>query len=126
MGLLEDEHSVQLLYGVGVDTFGLVDCSDLVFRDSPVIDFRTLLDLMLNLRGRNPAKVQDFVDMRKYLVFEFEMLRQCFRTLEEVFVPLASNAAHTSQFSHGPQSSHRQSGTAKLVHCGTQGRLIDS
>merc|ERR1712232_190776 len=104
--LLTNLEAAKALDKVGVDTVGLVDCADYVFKDKPEMSFVDLLELMLNLRGGSTAKVKDLVDVRKFLVAELAHLQHL---IEQNIRPSASVSAvpaHSSKKSqvHAPAS----------------------
>merc|ERR1712151_1263047 len=55
---------VRILEDMGVDALALVDAADYIFREQDTLSFEELLDLLLRLRGNNPVRVKDLVDMR--------------------------------------------------------------
>jgi len=61
------------LNDVGVDAVALIDHADFVYRNKTELTFAELLTVVLGLRGRNDPKVQDLVQLRKFL--HAEMLR---------------------------------------------------
>merc|ERR1712113_1013412 len=61
------------LLEVGVDALGLVDYADFVYRNVENLSFGQICELVLQLRGGNATKVQDLVEMRKFL--HTELLR---------------------------------------------------
>jgi len=61
------------LNDVGVDAVALIDHADFVYRNKTELTFAELLAVVLGLRGRNDPKVQDLVQLRKFL--HVEMLR---------------------------------------------------
>merc|ERR1712125_282876 len=66
-----------------------------VFRNKSQLSLSELLDLMFNMRGDNPAKVRDIVDVRKMLMFELQdlqtLLRRCHNIPEDRASLRASN-----------------------------------
>jgi hypothetical protein len=61
------------LNDVGVDAVALIDHADFVYRNKTELTFAELLAVVLGLRGRNDPKVEDLVQLRKFL--HAEMLR---------------------------------------------------
>merc|ERR1711920_302872 len=67
--LLCRPENAELVHKMGVDVIGLVDIIDFIFRENAVrLSFAHLLDLMLQLRGKNVATVKDIVDLRSFIV----------------------------------------------------------
>jgi len=62
------------LNDVGVDAIALIDQADFVYRDKDELTFTELLSVVLGLRGRNDPKVQDLVQLRKFLQGEMQRL----------------------------------------------------
>lgn len=79
--ILTNPAAAKSLDACGIDTLGLVDCADIVFKDKKEIDFPEFLNLMLNLRGGEPAKVKDLVDLRKSLHLELGRIQDATKAL---------------------------------------------
>jgi hypothetical protein len=62
------------LNDVGVDAIALIDHADFVYRDKDELTFAELLSVVLGLRGRNDPKVQDLVQLRKFLHSEMQRI----------------------------------------------------
>eukprot|EP00929_Paragymnodinium_shiwhaense_P110267 TRINITY_DN7712_c0_g1_i1.p1 TRINITY_DN7712_c0_g1~~TRINITY_DN7712_c0_g1_i1.p1 ORF type:complete len:853 (+),score=238.10 TRINITY_DN7712_c0_g1_i1:82-2640(+) len=93
-GLLVDKEAARVMQDVGVDVVGLVDLSDMLFRDQDILPFGDLLKLVLQLRGTNQATVKDVVDMRKFFVAELFSVEEC---LQERLRVLQATCTHISQ-----------------------------
>jgi len=71
--LLIKPKAARTLQDVGVDVVALVDIVDFLFEEAATeMTFDQFLDVVLQLRGNNQATVRDLVDLRKYLMAEFE------------------------------------------------------
>jgi len=68
--LIIQPEAARVIQEVGVDCIGLVDYIDFIFKDSDKISFASLMELVLQLRGTNPATVRDIVDLRKFVLQE--------------------------------------------------------
>jgi hypothetical protein len=93
--MLNKDGCAKDLKEVGVDPIALIDHADFVYRNKDALTFSELLSVVLGLRGRNDAKVQDLVQMRKFLHIEMQRiegsLESLHRNLHQNFVtPLAS------------------------------------
>lgn len=64
------------MQGMGVDVVGLVDYSDILFRDNSSLDFADFIRLVIQLRGNNSATVRDIVDLRKFFMQELQDLQE--------------------------------------------------
>jgi len=71
--MLNNDGCAKDLNDVGVDAVALIDHADFVYRNKTELTFAELLAVVLGLRGRNDPKVQDLVQLRKFL--HVEMLR---------------------------------------------------
>jgi len=71
--MLNNDGCAKDLNDVGVDAIALIDHADFVYRNKTELTFAELLAVVLGLRGRNDPKVQDLVQLRKFL--HVEMLR---------------------------------------------------
>lgn len=74
MSMLTNARCARFIRDCGVDVVGLVEFTDLIFRDKEEIELFKFVELILQLRGSNNATVKDLVDMRKFFVQE---LRNC-------------------------------------------------
>mmetsp|Transcript_17417 Transcript_17417/g.38096 ORF Transcript_17417/g.38096 Transcript_17417/m.38096 type:complete len:752 (-) Transcript_17417:229-2484(-) len=72
--LLYQPVAAHALLEVGVDVIGLVDFSDVIFKDGDEISFHDFMDTVLQLRGSNMATVKDIVDLRKCVMQEIGRL----------------------------------------------------
>eukprot|EP00930_Biecheleria_cincta_P057118 TRINITY_DN43102_c0_g1_i1.p1 TRINITY_DN43102_c0_g1~~TRINITY_DN43102_c0_g1_i1.p1 ORF type:complete len:608 (+),score=115.53 TRINITY_DN43102_c0_g1_i1:77-1900(+) len=71
--LLINPKAARTLQDVGVDVVALVDIVDFLFETAATeMSFDQFLDVVLQLRGSNQATVRDLVDLRKFLMAEFE------------------------------------------------------
>jgi len=69
------------LNDVGVDAIALIDHADFVYRDKDELTFAELLSVVLGLRGRNDPKVQDLVQLRKFLQGEMQRIEMSLESL---------------------------------------------
>jgi len=69
--LLMKDEACRIINDVGVDVVGLVDFSDYIFQDDAKLTFPEFMDVVLQLRGSNTATVRDVVDLRKFLLNQF-------------------------------------------------------
>lgn len=69
LGLPEAIRAFKLM---DVDVIGLVDLADFIFQDGKPLPFGEFMELTMQLRGSNQATVKDIVDLRKFLVLEFQ------------------------------------------------------
>merc|ERR1740117_834012 len=65
--------AAQFMQNVGVDVVGLVEFSEFLFKDTE-LSFGEFVELILQLRGSNPATVKDCVDMRKQVMNELDSI----------------------------------------------------
>jgi len=72
---LSDSDVVREIQLMGVDVVGLVDLAEAIFIDGDIF-FSDFLELLLQLRGSNVAKVKDIVDLRKVILQEFDRAEQ--------------------------------------------------
>jgi hypothetical protein len=70
--MLNKDGCARDLNDVGVDAIALIDHADFVFRNKEELTFSELLTVVLGLRGRNETKVQDIVQLRKFLQVEMQ------------------------------------------------------
>jgi len=82
--LLENPRAAQALQEVGVDVVGLVDFTDFIFSNGRMLSFQDFMDTVLSLRGSNTATVKDIVDLRKFMVTEFEKVVSKFSTIGDL------------------------------------------
>mmetsp|Transcript_37083 Transcript_37083/g.102057 ORF Transcript_37083/g.102057 Transcript_37083/m.102057 type:complete len:683 (+) Transcript_37083:96-2144(+) len=66
--------AMQIFDVVGVDLNGLEGLKNLLFDAGAEVPFVDFMDLVLKLRSSNTATVKDFVDLRKFLHYEFKKL----------------------------------------------------
>jgi hypothetical protein len=104
--LLENPRAAQALQEVGVDVIGLVDFTDFIFSNGRMLSFQDFMDTVLSLRGTNTATVKDVVDLRKFMVTEFEKVISKFSTLGKLVIDGAKNMEddeidNISEISHG-------------------------
>merc|ERR1712190_384452 len=74
--MLDDKRSAKDLNDVGVDAVALVDYVDFIFRNAETLSVPELLNVALQLRGKNDAKVNDLVQLRKFLQLELQRLER--------------------------------------------------
>lgn len=72
--LLENPTAAQALGKLGVDVHGLLDTVDFIFKDHPSLPVDDFLEVVLQLRGSNVAKVKDIIDLRRFVL---NALRDC-------------------------------------------------
>ncbi|CAK0848559.1 unnamed protein product, partial [Prorocentrum cordatum] len=88
--MLNKDGCAKELKEVGVDPIALIDHADWIYRNKDALTFSELLSVVLGLRGRNDAKVQDLVQMRKFLHTEMQRiegsLENLHRNLNQNFV----------------------------------------
>merc|ERR1712048_925580 len=75
--ILQDQRSEAALRSVGVDTVALVDFADYLFQSdkrgtafNKKLSSDDFLDVLMQVRGVNPATVRDIVDLRKFIQTE--------------------------------------------------------
>merc|ERR1711959_597108 len=82
---LNEPQVMGLFYENGVDVIALVETSEFVFEDmqrqQEEFHFSNLIDMVMNLRGTNPATVRDVKDSLKFTKFlvrdvEFQVIRR--------------------------------------------------
>jgi len=71
--LLIRPEAAQFMEDVGVDVVGLLESADVIFKAGD-LSFCDFVELLLMLRGSNCCKVRDVVDLRKWLMIEFDEL----------------------------------------------------
>jgi hypothetical protein len=71
--LLIRPEAAGLIQSVGVDVVGLVEFTEFIFKDGE-LSFVEFVEMILQLRGSNTARVKDIVDMRKQVMQEFDMV----------------------------------------------------
>merc|ERR1719246_259991 len=74
--LLVQPEAVRIIQKLGVDVIGLVDFSEAIFADDRELSFVEFMELVLELRGTNKATVKDVVELRKWMMQEFDFMRQ--------------------------------------------------
>lgn len=74
VAMLRNARCCRFINDCGVDVVGLVEFTDLIFRDTEEIPLFSFVELILQLRGSNVATVKDLVDMRKFMVQELRNL----------------------------------------------------
>merc|ERR1712232_1470323 len=89
--MLTSPGAAKALLEVGVDAVGLVDYAEFVYRKVENLSFGQVCELVLQLRGGNATKVQDLVDMRKFL--HTELLR-VEATVEKVHETMQTSNNH--------------------------------
>mmetsp|Transcript_37084 Transcript_37084/g.102061 ORF Transcript_37084/g.102061 Transcript_37084/m.102061 type:complete len:663 (+) Transcript_37084:86-2074(+) len=72
--LLALPKAAQVFNIIGVDMDGLKGLKNLIFAGGSEMTFVELMDFVLQLRSSNTATVKDFVDLRKFLHYEFKKL----------------------------------------------------
>ncbi|CAK0848560.1 unnamed protein product [Prorocentrum cordatum] len=72
--MLNKDGCARDLSNVGVDAIALIDHADFVYRNKDELTFSELLSVVLGLRGRNETKVQDLVQLRKFLQVEMQRI----------------------------------------------------
>merc|ERR1719291_120668 len=73
------------LNDVGVDAIALIDHADFVYRDKDALTFSEMLSVVLGLRGRNDPKVQDLVQLRKFLQGEMQRIEMSLESIQISF-----------------------------------------
>mmetsp|Transcript_30134 Transcript_30134/g.70291 ORF Transcript_30134/g.70291 Transcript_30134/m.70291 type:complete len:652 (-) Transcript_30134:145-2100(-) len=69
-GLLVNPDACRLIKELGVDAVGLVDMSNFMFADKPpdaTLAFEDFLDMVMHMRGSNPATVKDCIGIQRSL-----------------------------------------------------------
>jgi hypothetical protein len=79
--MLSNDGCAKDLNDVGVDAIALIDAADFVYRDKDTLTFSDLLTVVLGLRGKNETKVQDIVQLRKFLHVELQRMEVCMESL---------------------------------------------
>eukprot|EP00928_Gymnodinium_smaydae_P085475 TRINITY_DN6896_c0_g1_i1.p1 TRINITY_DN6896_c0_g1~~TRINITY_DN6896_c0_g1_i1.p1 ORF type:complete len:558 (-),score=84.11 TRINITY_DN6896_c0_g1_i1:166-1839(-) len=74
--LMFDEIAVRTIRSLDIDVMGLIEILDFIFLDVDGLSFSEFMDLVLHLRGNNPATVKDVVDLRKFLHLEMTQILQ--------------------------------------------------
>jgi hypothetical protein len=72
--LIENPVARRCLTNISVDVVGLVDITDFIFKGSESLTFPEFMEVLYSLRGSNKATVRDIVDLRKFVLQEFEAL----------------------------------------------------
>jgi len=75
--LIVQPKAVQLIRALGVDIMGLVDFSDFIFAEDHELSYGEFMSMVLELRGSNNATVRDIVELRKWLMQELDMIKDC-------------------------------------------------
>jgi len=75
--LIVQPKAVSLIRALGVDIMGLVDFSDFIFADDRALSYAEFMSMVLELRGSNNATVRDIVELRKWLMQELDMIKDC-------------------------------------------------
>lgn len=75
--LIVQPKAVQLIRALGVDIMGLVDFSDFIFAEDRELSYAEFMAMVLELRGSNNATVRDIVELRKWLMQELDMIKDC-------------------------------------------------
>merc|ERR1719343_955275 len=97
--MLNNDGCAKDLNDVGVDAIALIDHADFVFRNKDTLTFSELLTVVLGLRGRNDTKVQDLVQMRKFLHVEMQRIEA---SLESLHVSLVGDSSRPDDMTTGP------------------------
>jgi len=89
--ILDSTEAICMLTDVDVDVVGLVDLADFIFNDESSdtekkLDFEDFMDLVLQIRGTNPATVRDMFDLRKYVVSQNERTHSILAEMEKRLV----------------------------------------
>merc|ERR1719188_140831 len=87
--MLSKDGCAKDLNDVGVDAIALIDAADFVYRDKDTLTFSELLTVVLGLRGKNECKVQDIVQLRKFLHVELQRMEAC---LDSLYICLVGEA----------------------------------
>jgi len=96
--MLNNDGCAKDLNDVGVDAIALIDHADFVFRNKDALTFSELLTVVLGLRGRNDTKVQDLVQMRKFLHVEMQRIEA---SLESLHVSLVGESSRPDDVKTG-------------------------
>jgi len=96
--MLNNDGCAKDLNDVGVDAVALIDHADFVFRNKDALTFSELLTVVLGLRGRNDTKVQDLVQMRKFLHVEMQRIEA---SLESLHVSLVGESSRPDDVKTG-------------------------
>jgi hypothetical protein len=107
--MLNNDGCAKDLNDVGVDAIALIDHADFVFRNKDTLTFSELLTVVLGLRGRNDTKVQDLVQMRKFLPVEMQRIEA---SLESLHVNLVGDSSRPDDATAGKSSHHVQQETS--------------
>lgn len=84
LGVLTNVDCARFIQECGVDVVGLVEFTELIFKDQPEILLLDFVELVLQLRGSNTATVKDIVDARKFMMQEMrDVLREVKSSLTE-------------------------------------------
>jgi hypothetical protein len=92
--LLIQPAAAKILENVGIDVVGLVDLSDVIFEDygcEGELDLEDFMNVVLDLRTQNTAKVKDIVMLQKLM--KRDMTRFFDRALTHISMLIATGAA---------------------------------
>jgi len=90
--MLLNQEAASIIQDMGVDVVGLVDFADIIFEDDIELTFGDFMELVMQLRGSNTCTVKDIVDLRKFVVTEFNALQNKF---DDTMAELADKDGNT-------------------------------
>lgn len=79
--MLANSRAILALQNIGVDVVGLVDMTDCIFKDRASLPIPQFMEIVLELRGSNFAKVKDVVDLRKFFLDAMDSLAEEFYSM---------------------------------------------
>lgn len=90
----------RLLDDVGVDSVGLIDQADGIFVEADTIKFEDMVEVILELRGSNTAKVKNIVDLRNKMTTSFEHVSDKLAALSQqlALIQIATDAYTPADF----------------------------
>eukprot|EP00929_Paragymnodinium_shiwhaense_P114728 TRINITY_DN8321_c0_g2_i1.p1 TRINITY_DN8321_c0_g2~~TRINITY_DN8321_c0_g2_i1.p1 ORF type:complete len:838 (-),score=157.75 TRINITY_DN8321_c0_g2_i1:104-2548(-) len=113
--LLMDVDTAVFLDSIGIDVMTLVEFSDVIIGEN-ALQFHEFIGALVQMRVGNPAKVKDIIDVRKFLLNEFDHRLKTLRVhIEEVVenglneISRRANSSRRDRSSHAserPRSSH--------------------
>mmetsp|Transcript_153973 Transcript_153973/g.273070 ORF Transcript_153973/g.273070 Transcript_153973/m.273070 type:complete len:739 (+) Transcript_153973:74-2290(+) len=113
--LLVNEEAASIIQDMGVDVVGLVDFADIIFEDDIELTFGDFMELVLQLRGSNMCTVKDIVDLRKFVVAEFNAVQAKFDEAMVEFAERAEKDRSTSRMSVRGSSSAFHASAGRLA-----------
>merc|ERR1712217_333460 len=72
--LFHNHDGLRMLHKAGIDVVGLLECSEYIFVTGDEVPFDDLVDEVMLFRCDNPLTVRDAVDLRLFVMREFDKL----------------------------------------------------